>query len=509
MLLTQGNSPMYKIDQIKENVRRQIERHPLLILILISLLIQLVYLSFRFPLWWDSHVYVGMGKFLASQGEAGIFEIFRPPLLPLILGGLWKVGFNLLVAGSILDIFFSLMVTILTWKIGTKLFNQNVGFYAGFLVCLNPIFLIHTGLILTEPLAMFLALIAIYLVVTEKSGGISYGRFFTIGIITALSFLAKFPQGLLLPAIIFTIVISKKSTSLKIKQSASVTGGFLLLIIPYLWINYSYFNDPLAPLKTGSWMVTTATWLYGEGITYYISHFFLLSPVFFLFFAYIWYFVREKRDFKEKFESRSFVLVVFSILIIVYFLTVPRKEPRYLVTIVPALAILSVAVVEKWYYSLKRMEKPILYPSALIVISIIGTLIFVPQVLLLDSSTDSSPEIKQILEEYGTTKAILTNDPSPASLTDNRIILFGGMETAMAAYEAYATESGLIMVNDCSFICSLNDTVCEIEKELLLKRIREENQQIFHKTVKDCAIEVYEPLKDKPLEDNRSLRDTQ
>ncbi len=500
---------MYKIDQIKENVRRKIDRHPLLILILISLTIQLLYLSFRFPLWWDSQVYVGMGKFLASQGEAGIFEIFRPPLLPLILGGLWKIGFNLLVAGPILDLFFSLMVTILTLRIGTKIFNQNVGFYAGLLVCLNPIFLMHTGLILTEPLAMFLALVAIYLIVAEKSESISYGRFFTIGIITALSFLAKFPQGLLLPAIIFIIIISKRPIPLKIKQSASVAGGFLLLIIPYLWINEVYFNDPLAPLKTGSWIVTTATWLYGEGITYYISHFFLLSPVFFLFFVYVWYFVREKRDFEEKFESRSLVLVVFSILIIAYFLTVPRKEPRYLVTIVPALAILSAAVVEKWYYSLKRMEKPMLYPSALIIICVIGTLIFVPQALSLDSSTDSSAEIQQMLEEHSTTKAILTNDPSPASLTDNKIILFGGMDTAMAAYEAYATESGLIMVNDCNFICSLNDAVCEMEKELLLKRIKEENQKIFHKTVKYCAIDIYEQLEDKQLEDDRSLRDTQ
>jgi len=491
LLLVEGNSLMSKVDRIIEKIRTKIDRHPILILVLISLAIQLFYLSFRFPLWWDSYVYVGMGKYLTSQGESGLFELFRPPLLPLMLGWLWRIGFDPLVAGPILDVIFSLMVVLLTWAIGKRIFNETIGFYAGLLVSFNPIFLMHTGLILTEPLAMVLMLTAIYLLVTAKKEDKQYGRFLLVGIITALSFLAKFPQGILLPAIILSLFIdreSEKTIMLKVKQCSLVMSGFLLLIIPYLWMNYIYFNDPLAPLKSGSWIVTTATWLYGSGITYYISHFFLLSPVFFLFFAYLWNFVREKKYG----DGRSSLLVLFTLLMITYFLTVPRKEPRYLVTIVPALAILSIAVVEKWYHSLRRMEKPTLYPSALIVLCVMMTLIFVPQAFSLDSSTDVSDDLRKVLVNHPTSTLILTNEPSPASFTDNSIVLFGGMDTATAAYEWYKNDSGLIVVNNCSFICSLEDERCSEQKENLLEKISQENKQIFHKTVKGCTTAVYE-----------------
>ncbi len=489
---------MSKTAAIISKIKTEIDRHPLIFLVLISLAVQIWYLAFRFPLWWDSYVYVGMGKFLASQGKAGLFELFRPPLFPLILGGLWRIGFDPLIVGPILDVIFSLTTTALTLAIGTKIFNKTVGFYAAILVCLNPIFLMHTGLILTEPLAMMLALIAVLLMVREnrEKKKKNYPRYCVIGMVTALSFLSKFPQGLLLPAILFTIFIAsktEKSMILRIKQSAAVTSGFLLLIIPYLLINYRYFADPLAPLKSGSWIVTTATWLYGSGITYYISHFFLLSPIFFLFFAYLWIFLRER----EYLRTGPSLLVFFSLLMIIYFLTVPRKEARYLVTIVPALAILAVTVVERCYHFLQQQERQMIYPKALIALCVIGTLLFLPQAFTVDSSENGSGDLHQVLKDHPTTGFILTNDPSPASVTDNKMILFGGMDTAMIAYEAYRNESGLIVVRDCNFVCSLDDPRCEEQKRILLNRITEDNQQIFHKTVKGCTIAVYSPSQEE------------
>jgi hypothetical protein len=41
---------------------------------------------------WDESVYVGLGKYLYSNGASGIYEPFRPILLPLVLGALWKLA---------------------------------------------------------------------------------------------------------------------------------------------------------------------------------------------------------------------------------------------------------------------------------------------------------------------------------------------------------------------------------------------------------------------------------
>src|SRR3989338_11534568 len=41
---------------------------------------------------WDESVYIGMGKYLYSDGTIGLWEDLRPIFLPLILGALWEFG---------------------------------------------------------------------------------------------------------------------------------------------------------------------------------------------------------------------------------------------------------------------------------------------------------------------------------------------------------------------------------------------------------------------------------
>src|SRR3989344_1023643 len=114
-----------KIESIKRQIiqlRQRAEHHPLLTIFLFSFLIRMVYLSLQNPLWWDSYIYVGMGKFLLSQGNAGLFEVFRPPLHPLLLGLIWKAGINPLIAGIVLDVLFSLLIFFLTSRFGVLVF---------------------------------------------------------------------------------------------------------------------------------------------------------------------------------------------------------------------------------------------------------------------------------------------------------------------------------------------------------------------------------------------------
>ena len=40
---------------------------------------------------WDESVYMGMGKYIYSNGQIGLWEDIRPIVLPLILGLFWKV----------------------------------------------------------------------------------------------------------------------------------------------------------------------------------------------------------------------------------------------------------------------------------------------------------------------------------------------------------------------------------------------------------------------------------
>src|SRR3989338_4217094 len=59
-------------------------------------------------IWWDSSVYVGMGKYIYSLGEAGLWESSRPLIWPLILGFFWKLNLDYILFGKLFVIFFSL-----------------------------------------------------------------------------------------------------------------------------------------------------------------------------------------------------------------------------------------------------------------------------------------------------------------------------------------------------------------------------------------------------------------
>ena len=64
----------------------------LIILILLFTLLAHLFFFFDFhEIWWDSGVYIGMGKFLLSLGKIGLWEHIRPVFWPFILGGFWKL----------------------------------------------------------------------------------------------------------------------------------------------------------------------------------------------------------------------------------------------------------------------------------------------------------------------------------------------------------------------------------------------------------------------------------
>ena len=140
---------------------RSIKSHPLFYLLLTSLLIRIAYLFIYPNLWWDTYIYIAMGKYIFSGGELGIWESFRPLIHPLILGAFWKIGLSPLIIGKILDIIFSLLSIYLVYLIGIRVFHKTAALLAAFIFSFTPLFIMFSGLVLTEPLALFIGLLGI------------------------------------------------------------------------------------------------------------------------------------------------------------------------------------------------------------------------------------------------------------------------------------------------------------------------------------------------------------
>src|SRR3989338_4171249 len=100
--------------------------------------------------WWDSAVYTGMGKYIYSFGNAGLWEATRTVAWPLMLGFLWKIGLNAVFVGRILEIVFGSLCILLAYLIGKKLFNERTGLLASALLAFSPTFFFFNGVMLTE-----------------------------------------------------------------------------------------------------------------------------------------------------------------------------------------------------------------------------------------------------------------------------------------------------------------------------------------------------------------------
>ena len=241
----------------------------LTLLIMIFAVLKFVCFLFQADVWWDSAVYIGMGKYIFSNGQFGLWEPIRPLTLPIILGFFWKIGLNPLIAGEIFILLVSVGVIILTYALSNKLFDKNTAVAASILVAFSSLMLSLRYSIQVETLTVFFMLLGFYFYLEKKN--------FVSGALFGLAFLTKFPAALFL-AVVFVIdtsylFFSKEKFLAYFKKFFYIGLGFILIIFPYFLFNYISYNDALFPLKSAQYVIDNVVGcnvLYRQPFYYYI-----------------------------------------------------------------------------------------------------------------------------------------------------------------------------------------------------------------------------------------------
>ena len=448
----------------------------LLWILFISFFIRVLFLLVDYPLWWDSHVYIGISKYIYTFGAQGIWESFRPLVHPIILGAFCKAGFDVFFVGKLLDLVLSVVVVYLTYLVGRRVFSEKVALVGASIFAINPLFIMFTGLILTEPLAMVFGLLGM-LLFFDYLDSKSYLRLFFSGVVLGLSFMTKFPQGIFFGSCFLVLVFMKKSWLVRLKEVIVFGLGFSVFVIPFLVLNYILYQNILIPFTAGSWIVTTATWLYGSGLFYYTFNLFISFPIFLFFFGYLYYFISGKRYFRYK----ELVLVLVFVLTFLYFHSVPRKEIRYLVTVLPMLSLFVGFAIVRIYNHLKSSLAPKIRPRSFIVVCIILIIIVMPSKLYIERYPDVRDEVSSVLEEYNVERMIITSDPSFVSFTNNKIVSLDGAIFALKKYEDNYLDSDMVFINDCDLACEAGDESCASEVNQLILRASEDFSLVMEK----------------------------
>lgn len=481
--------------RILQRSKEFIITHPLLSILTFSVVVRLVRLFLLQELWWDTHIYIGMAKFIASSGQTGIYESFRPPLHPLLLSLFEYLKFPLLTTGKVLDLILSIIVIAQLYYLTKKLFNKKTAVLASLIFSLTPIFTHHTGFVLTEPLALVLTLLALQILLKENPSH------FAAGLTAALAFLTKFPQGILLPVFIIFIIhktYKKQPTFTTTFQTAifplvKFITGFLIPTLPYLYFNYIQYQNPFFPFIEGSKIITTSTFAYAQGHFFYFTTFLSENPLFIFSFVYLLYFIKNKLYR----QPLHLLLTLLFILTISYFsFVVPRKELRYLTTLLPILAILASVAIFKLYEYFQRTKY--LRPKSFLVLIAIFLTINISAAVPLDQDFNPGPIFLTLTQKNNLTGLILSSDPSPITYTQNPTkILLSGLQYGPDIYQQYQKKYSLLYINSCHFQCAQNDQPCQKEKEKFLSTINRENNIIVQssKSFKEqtCVYTFYEP----------------
>lgn len=292
-------------------------------------LVQILILIKQPLLGWDEAVYVGMAKYIVSSGTAGLWEDLRPLGLPLILSSIWKLPLEiatLILLSKILMIAIATALIYAVYAISTKLFNKKTGFMAAILTAVTPVFLFSSHLIHTEMLSTILGLAAVYFFIDKK--------YYLTGIFTALSFLTKFPQGILLAAFVITLLFSKQY-----KNILKVMCSFLVLTMPFLIFNFAVYGDIFHTITAATPHQNNPTFSVIDGTVSSYLHNTLYYPLELLkqniFFIFI---IPALLQIKDNKKNPLFWIII---LFVAYFTIALNKQIRFALLFSPYISILA------------------------------------------------------------------------------------------------------------------------------------------------------------------------
>lgn len=308
-----------------KKIKKFIEENKFILIVLsIAFLIRLLFFFSYHSIWWDSAVYVGMGKYIFSLGKQGLWEPIRPIVWPIILGFLWKIKLNPIFFGRLLNIIMSLGIIYLVHYIAKQLYEERTALIALIMISFSSIFFFFNYRLYTEIPAILFVLLAFFFYLKE--------RFFFTGLFLSLSFLTKFPAGIFFVCFL-AIILWKK----QFKGLSFLFYGFLIPFIPYLILNQKLYGNFLFPFISASQIIKKVVGCtvlrYNPGYMYFI--FILKDNILNLFVVFGIY------NTIRRYNKDRILLILLFLLPLIYFIQIPCREYRYILIFLPFISILT------------------------------------------------------------------------------------------------------------------------------------------------------------------------
>ncbi len=362
---------------------RVLKHWPLLIIIGVFLLAKLFVLFLPQSLIWDEAVYVGMGKYIWRHGTVGLWEQFRPPLVPLVLGMFWKLGLDPLFWGELFMLACSVGLIITTYLLGLQHSKRVATIAATFLVA-TPIFFLYSSYLMTHMPSMLLVTTAMLVPSSWAKGALS-----------TLAALVRFPVGL---ALFFH----------KWKWQLFIAAG--LVSVPFFFVNYAVYKDDTGtafdamtrPLQLAAEHQDNPWEFVQEKGLYYVLLLANQIPLLLLFLPLgIWLGWRTQ-------TFRFFAGFV------IYYHLIPNRQDRFILEFLPFMCILA-ALGIVWYLKKVKHNR---YVVGFLILTLLAPILF--SVGTMGWRINERPEMGfyTYFDDHPPEEAVLAANPVPAAYSD-------------------------------------------------------------------------------------------
>jgi hypothetical protein len=382
---------------------------------------------------WDAAIYGAMGKFIASGGHIGLWEFYRPPLLPLLLSIGPLFGLSVIIWGQVLTIGACGIALFLLYKIGERI-GPYIGGIAAVLLTTAAFVTDFAVVPTTEIFGITLLLATLYF--WQRN------QFLLLGLFAALACLVRFPYGLLIP-LYGACMLYFCDTHLLKKQLFAYALGVLIPLTPFFITNAFFYGSVLAPITQGREVANALSYLYLKPWYFYILILIAAQP--FILFSFLGIQTILKRD--------RVILWFITLVFFIYFTLEPHKEDRYIIpALIPLLLFTGAGIETVW-----RKKKWVLCTTTIL----LGVFVLTNPYHA-DFRQKRNRELEEEYKSFTPGTVVLSSNPFPALYSNVRLIpAYESWEQLALEYTRHKREIERIYVDPCDFGSSSIDSVFE------------------------------------------------
>jgi len=354
-----------------------IKKHKWLIAIfVIALLVRIIFVFSTPVKIWDETVYANLGydlsnnpldysvanngwsDFIPSGGDsfyAWPKMGFRAPLLPYLLMPLYFFNLDFLIIFFIA--FVGALSVCLVYLLGKKLFNEKVGLYSAILFLLIPLHVIYSAKILTGVLFTFFVLLT-FLIFWKgyEENNKKYKVLF--GVFLALALLSRYTALWIMPIFLIYFLVRDKSIKfLKDKYLWYSVLAFFGTLIPWFIYGIFEYNNPIGAFIHGA--KASGYWGGLQSWTFFFEYWWQMFSIIGFIFLIALIYILYKKDF---FKKEIYLLLIWFAFFLGMAIYMPHKEDRFILAIVPTIALISGYFIDK----IKRYKNIVLIGIILI-----------------------------------------------------------------------------------------------------------------------------------------------